>query len=211
MRAHKKSALRRAGGSLAALLAAACGSAAPRAVDPAAPPRCRPFWLCVQAADPHPRTPLNAPTGKALRLAIAPSVADRFAMTERDPMLRTEVWDWRRTLARGFESGFGAAFQLVGEDARADYVLRIATAYVSLVSVEIGAFQTLESARADLLYRAELLDADGRVLRTSGGTVASRSFRPASRDVTGGVAVAVAKMYEAIEKDCFAPFERLPQ
>ncbi len=205
LRSHKQLAIPLA----LAALAAACGPLGPpRPVAPSA--ACHPFWMCAVAGDPRPRLPLTARTGKSLRLVLGPSVGDHFAVEDRDTMLRTEVHDLRRSLARGFENGFHAAFELVPPGAPADYVLEIAALDLSLQSVEIGPFQQVLSARADVRYRARLLDAAGREVRASSGVVTSRSFAPQNRDVTDGVMSAVAKLYEAIERDCFAPFERLP-
>jgi hypothetical protein len=218
MRAHKEASAPRGGAAarwavaraaVACALLAGCGSTGPpRPVQPTA--GCRPFWVCVFAGDPKPKLPLGAKTGKSLRLTFGADVGDHFQVPDRDQVLRTEVHDFRRSLGRGFESGFGSAFELVAAGAPADYVLEITRADLAVLSVEIGSFQVVSQARADLHYHARLLDASGRELRTSSGTAGSRSFAPQSRDVTVGVMSAVTKMYEAIEHDCFASFERLP-
>lgn len=196
------------------LLLLALAGCAPGGVPPVAHPAeasCRPFWMCVAAGDPKPKVPLSAPTGKTLRLDFAPSVLDRYEVSDKDTVLRAEVRQWRATLASGFQSGFGAAFRIVPEGAPADYVLALDRAGVSLSSLEVGFFEQVSSARADVRYEARLVDARGRVLRVSSGTAASRTFTTRGRDVTDGVVTAVAKMYEAIERDCFASFEKLPE
>lgn len=172
---------------------------------------CRPFWVCVAAGDPKPKLLLTQRTGKSLGLVFGPSVLDRYEVADKDTLLRAEVREWRTTLASGFTSGFGVAFEVVPAGARSDYTLELDRASVSLSSLEVGFMDQVLSARADLRYVARLVDAQGRVVRSTSGTAASRTFTLRGRDVTDGVMTAVTAMYEALGRDCFAPFEWLPR
>jgi hypothetical protein len=116
---------------------------------------------------------------------------------DREPILSSSgvTWitldQWRQTLQNGFDAGFGRSFTVTHAEAAE---LTIQLDMTVLTDVSAGGPEDAMSLR----YQAHLLDARGRPIGTSSGTVTGRP-EPGIQ----AVAHSVEAMYEKIANDFF--------
>jgi hypothetical protein len=148
----------------------------------------------VSASAPKPQIVL--PAGRALTLRIAPEVpndAPAYLLPDRRFRI-ANVYEWRNTLAAGFENGFHAR-RATGQ------TLLLQAAQLQFVPAGMR-------AQALIRFKASLLDASGAVIKTSEGVVTARTLATPGPNkiymgVQGSTDTAVEAMYEAIASDLF--------
>jgi hypothetical protein len=149
----------------------------------------------INESNPHPNTPFIRAAPQSLALILDSAIADQFSIPSKvvPEGPGTPVVGWRRTLTNGFHNGFGSYFKPAPASGPADLS-------IDLVRADLG----FSKRRAQITYKAQLLDATGKTLAVDAGTVESKS--PVSRVAddlapeTECVADAVETLYEALSQ-----------
>ncbi len=166
--------------------------------------------VAVEIANPRPNIDLKE-SHQVLNLRLSSKIPNDFDMPTINLMYTPHVSGWRSSLKRGFRNGFGEYFDL-SPDARPDLVLEITEALPEIVMTQNatgytagGVYHSTGQAagNAQIRYRARLLDAQGRVLKKSFGTVPSKRTFTNIFEGTAVVESAVETLYEAVARDCF--------
>jgi hypothetical protein len=175
--------------------------------------------LSVTASQPRPNIALSARTEK-LSLQLKDNVRDKYQVPAQQGIKSINVNDWHVSLRSGFDAAFRGAFQGSGDPLvltieRADLVLTpsavgvqsMRTRRVSRRSrVQRTTVQTgVTAVRAQITFRARLLDKNGKVLGTSASTAESKGSTTVAseEEMTRLSGDAIETMYEMIAADLF--------
>jgi hypothetical protein len=122
----------------------------------------------IAESNPRPNTPFTAAEPQSLALILDSAIANDFSIPSKshpdDPEWGMPVVGWRRTLTAGFRNGFAAYFKPAPVSGPADLSL-------NLVRADLG----FSGGRAQIVYKAQLLDASGRTLAVTSGTAISKT------------------------------------
>jgi hypothetical protein len=157
----------------------------------------------LKVAQGNPRPNIDLPETKAgMKLVMDDTVQDSFEVPSRGGINKGEVEQWRETLKRGFQNGFGGAFKTDAESPELTLqLMEVALEFAPTAVTQNGA---AAAAEAQIRYKARLVDAQGNVVRRSTGTVASKRSITRADEVTLISESAVESMYEKIAEDFFS-------
>lgn len=156
----------------------------------------------LSVAQGNPRPNIDLPESKAgLKLVMDESVRNTFEVPGRGGINKGEVEQWRETLARGFQNGFGTAFQTNADPS--ELTLQLSEVELEFAPTAVASHGGAVAAEAQIRYKARLVDAQGNVVRRSNGTVASKRSTGRADEVTLIAESAVESMYEKIAMDLF--------
>ncbi|MFL5347720.1 MAG: hypothetical protein ACJ8AT_23270 [Hyalangium sp.] len=156
--------------------------------------------LAVEQSQPRPNIDLPEKNA-SLALVMDKGVEDQYE-ADLDGKHPVNVTGWRETLQNGFHSGFSSAFKTNAD--RAELTLQLNEAVLSFAPTSLGRHGGIQAAEAQVRYKARLLDAQGRVLRRSTGTVSSKKSATDKEGLTTVASSAVESMYEKIAQDFFS-------
>jgi hypothetical protein len=175
--------------------------------------------LSVTASQPRPNIALSARAEK-LTLQLKDNVRDTYQVPAQQGIKPINVNDWHVSLRAGFDAAFKNSFQGSGDQLvlsieRADLVLTpsavgvqsMRTRRVSRRSrVQRTTVQSgVTAVRAQVTYRAQLLDKNGKVIGMSAATAESKGSTTVAseEEMTRLSGDAIETMYEMIAADLF--------
>lgn len=150
-----------------------------------------------------PRPNINmAGSQQTLALQLGPAVQDSWTQPGTNTMAGFKVVDWKATLGQGFKAGFSSSFPVV--EGPAELALVLEEAELTFVPAAVAADGNTAAVRAQVRYKANLVDAAGAVLKRTAGTVESKRSTSARGESTAVAASAVESMFEALAKELWA-------
>lgn len=156
--------------------------------------------LHVHRLDARPN--VNLPHSKSsLSLKLGDRVQDTYTVPRENGVGPTEVKEWRVSLATAFKNTFSDSFPL--QDSGGDYVLEIQEAELSMVPAAVAVGGGVVAGRAQLRYKAQLLDKEGKTLAMLAGTVESKTTTTSMSGASSIAKSAVESMFENIVAQIF--------
>jgi len=144
----------------------------------------------VAVVQPHPNVVFAQSSTKSLLLRIQKSVPDQFGQAFSDTFA-PPVEGWHESLANGFRNGFAGYFAHTPANTAPD--LRLELERAELQWARLGQVWV-----SSVIYRARLVDQDGRTLAVASGTAASKTTWTAGTPLEPCVASSVETMYEEL-------------
>jgi hypothetical protein len=156
--------------------------------------------IAVKTGNPRPNINLGKSDQK-MKLDLAEGVRDAFKQPGSNTMAPFEMTGWRGTLKNAFKNSFGNFYAVV--DDGADVTLQVEEAELSFVPAAVEQGGNTVAIRAQVRYRANVVDATGAVVKRLAGTVESKQA-VSDRDAVGRAAdSAVETMFETIANEAF--------
>jgi hypothetical protein len=157
--------------------------------------------LHVGPLDPKPNVNLGK-SQATLSLKLGDRVQDAYTVPRENGVGPTEVTQWRASLKAAFKNAFADSFTLA--DDGGDLVLEVQEAEVAMVPAAVTSGATVVSGRAQIRYKAQLLDKSGKTLARAAATVESKTTASSMSGASSIAKSAMETMFEALVDQLFS-------